>query len=133
MNHVTPTATEIDAAVCRRQPCTRRGEGLAATRRRRCRINHRTTVHMRITMAKSKRTGGHLISEPAPPTPPTCVACRASAPTRCRSRLLEGTRGLKSIEVLHEARHQIAELGEEDTAHVGGIQQVRIKMRVARV
>src|SRR5262245_44166205 len=42
-------------------------------------------------------------------------------------------RGLKSIEVLHEARHQVGELREEDTAHVGGIQQVRIKMRVARV
>src|SRR5262245_7191160 len=57
----------------------------------------------------------------------------ASLPIPCRSRSSEDARGLKSIEVLREARHQIGELREEDTAHVGGIQQVRIKMRVARV
>jgi len=37
---------------------------------RRWRINLRTTVHIAIATAKSKRTGGHLISDGAPPTPP---------------------------------------------------------------
>src|SRR5262249_48897465 len=63
MNHVKPTATEINAAVCRRWPRIRLGEGSAATRRRRWRVNTKTIVHITITTAKSKRIGRHLISE----------------------------------------------------------------------
>jgi hypothetical protein len=53
---------------------------------RRWRINLRTTVHIAIATAKSKRTGGHLISDGVPPTLPSAPRATACAPSQCRSR-----------------------------------------------
>jgi len=87
MNHVKPTATEINAAVCRRWPRIRLGEGSAATRRRRWRVNTKTIVHITITTAKSKRIGRHLISETdSPPVDERgpFLTCALSSPDAAR-------------------------------------------------